>query len=167
MYFDILILDSNADNSIYYLWFNVDKIKKKKKKVKKKKKKEKKKWWNFGSSSSSDSSEGENEIGREKRKSAEDIRVRMKGTSSDDERTPVVAGETEGESWKGKEGKKTEEGRENQEGSLQQNEAVKTAAVLLKELPDVFNGERIGLCVFERFGDKDPIKIRQRLGSFL
>ncbi|XP_065070876.1 doublecortin domain-containing protein 1-like [Rhopilema esculentum] len=139
-----------------------DKIKKKKKKVKKKKKKDKKKWWNFGSSSSSDSSDGENEIGREKRKSAEDIRVRMKGTSSDDERTPVVAGETEGESGEGKESERIEGGGDNQEGSLQQNEAVKTAAELLKELPDVFNGERIGLSVFERFGDKDPIKIRQR-----
>lgn len=123
----------------------------KKRKKKDEKKKEKKKWWNFGSSSSSDSS-NEDDSSRERKKSCENIKVRMKGTSSEDDKNEIKSeqeqsGVVEGDS---KAGEKNEE------------EVVKMAKDLLKEMPEVYGGESILLGVFDKFEDKDPMKVRQR-----
>ena len=123
----------------------------KKRKKKDKKEKEKKKWWNFGSSSSSDSSD-EDDLSRERKKSCENIKVRMKGTSSEDDKNEI---KSEQEQSGVAEGDSKAEGNNGEE-------VVKTANDLLKEMPEVYGGESILLGVFDKFEDKDPLKIRQR-----
>ena len=123
----------------------------KKRKKKDKKAKEKKKWWDFGSSSSSDSSE-EDDVSKEMKKSSEDIKVRMKSTSSEDDKNEVYS-ERERTSI-------VEE--ELGIGEKSKEDVVRMANDLLKEMPDVYGGEKILFGVFDKSGDKDPMEIRQR-----
>ena len=136
------------------------KAKKMKKRKKKDKKGEKKKWWNFDSSSSSSSDE--DDMLRDKKKSSEDIKVRMKWTSSEDDKN-----ETGKESSKivGEEPKLGEEQKLGEEPKVDEKdgeEVVELASDLLKKMPDVYGGEKVLLGVFGKFEDKDPMKIRQR-----
>lgn len=134
-------------------------MKKKIKRKDRKKETKKKKWWHFSSSSSDGSEEdgddndddGDNE-GNARRRTNEDVKVRMKGTSSEEDKLKI-----------GNEMRELNSGKEPiQLQVTEESDAMRPSHNPHSEISDICGGEKLMLGVFPKFDDQEPMIIRQR-----